>query len=123
MSIDSTHATALEDILPRWKAGVDAHQPAEVAALFTEDAIFQGLHPYGVGPAAIAEYYASQPPGMVADYEVLETRGPAEGLIVGYLRVAFTFTDREPLNVYLGMLLEKVGGGWRIGHYQVTRLG
>ena len=102
---------------------MDAHEPADVAALFTEDAIFQGLHPYGVGPADVAEYYASQPLGMAADYEVLETRRPAEGLILGYLRVAFTFTDREPVNVYLSILLEQADGDWKIGHYQVSRLG
>jgi hypothetical protein len=123
MSIDSTHTAALEDVLLRWKTGVDAHQPADVAVLFTEDAIFQGLHPYGVGPADVAEYYASQPLGMVTDYEVLETRSPAEGLILSYLRVAFTFTDREPVNVYLSMLLKQVGDDWKIGHYQVSRLG
>ena len=123
MSIDSAHVKALEDVLPGWKAAVDAHRPAEVGALFTQDAIFQGLHLYGVGPEAVADYYASQPPGMVADYEIVETRRLADDLILGYLRVAFTFTDREPVNVYLSMLLKQVGGGWKIGHYQVTRLG
>jgi hypothetical protein len=123
MSIDSAHVKALEDVLPSWKAGVDAHQPADVGALFTHDAIFQGLHLYGVGPAAVAEYYASQPLGMVANYEIVETRRLADDLILGYLRVAFTFTDREPVNVYLSMLLKQVGEDWKIGHYQVTRLG
>jgi SnoaL-like domain len=122
-SISSAHAKALEDTLLRWKAGVDAHQPADVAALFTEDAIFQGLHPYGVGPAAVAEYYASQPLGMVANYEIRETRQLAEELILGYMYVAFTFTDRDPVNVYLSVLLKQAGNGWKIGHYQVTRLG
>ena len=35
--------------MDRWKAGVDAHEPAEVAGCFTEDAIFQGMRPYSVG--------------------------------------------------------------------------
>lgn len=38
----------LRDVLDRWKDGVDAHEPQDVAATFTSDAIFQGLHPYGV---------------------------------------------------------------------------
>jgi hypothetical protein len=42
----------LRGVLDQWKAGVDAHEPQTVAALFTEDAIFQGLHPYSVGPQA-----------------------------------------------------------------------
>lgn len=122
MSIDSGHEEVLADVLLRWKTAVDAHQPDDVAALFTEDAIFQGLHPYAVGPAGVAEYYESQPLGMVANYEILETRRPAEDLILGYLRVEFTFTDGQPVNVYLSVLLKQVGGDWRLSHYQVSRL-
>ena len=122
MSIDSAHEKALEDVLSQWKAAVDAYRPADVAALFTTDAIFQGLHPYGVGRADVAEYYESQPPGMVANYEILETRRPAQDLILGYLRVAFTFTDRQPVNVYLSVLLKQVGGDWQVSHYQVSKL-
>src|ERR1700735_3878938 len=59
-------AGPLDTVLTRWKAAVDAHQPEHVAALFTADAIFQGLHPYTVGPAGVAEDYAAQPAGMTA---------------------------------------------------------
>jgi len=38
-------ADMLDAVLTRWKAAVDAHQPEHVGALFTTDAIFQGLHP------------------------------------------------------------------------------
>jgi hypothetical protein len=51
----------LRDVLDRWKGAIDAHEPQHVAATFTSDAIFQGLHPYGVGRKAVAEYYDSQP--------------------------------------------------------------
>src|SRR5689334_182534 len=67
-------ADMLEAVLTRWKAAVDAHQPEQVAALFTTDAIFQGLHPYTVGPAGVAEYYAAQPMSMTAAYTLHETR-------------------------------------------------
>ena len=33
----------LRGVLDQWKAGIDAHEPEKVAAVFTEDAIFQGL--------------------------------------------------------------------------------
>ena len=121
MSTSSASEKTLEDILPRWKTAVDAHQPADVGALFTADAIFQGLHPYAVGPAGVAEYYASQPLGMVAHYEIVETRRPAEDLILGYMRTEFTFTDRDPVNVYLSLLINRVGGEWKISHYQVSK--
>ncbi|MEU9326726.1 SgcJ/EcaC family oxidoreductase [Streptomyces canus] len=112
----------LGDVLDRWKAGVDAHQPERVAALFTEDAVFQGLHPYSVGRQGVAEYYDSQPPGLKAEYRILETRRPGDSLVMGYLDVDFTFTDRPPLAVKLAVLVTRAGDDWYISHYQVSRL-
>ncbi|MBW8820462.1 MAG: nuclear transport factor 2 family protein, partial [Streptomyces sp.] len=104
MSSSTDDKAILDDVLDRWKAGVDAHQPERVAALFTEDALFQGLHPYSVGRRGVAEYYDSQPLGMKAEYRILETRRPADGLVLGYLDVDFTFTDRPTLAVKLAVL-------------------
>ena len=112
----------LRGVLEPWKAAVDAHEPEVVAELFTEDAIFQGLHPYGVGRRGVAEYYASQPLGMKAAYEVLETRRYAEDLVLGYLDTEFTFTDRPPVAVKLAVLVKRLADGWHIAHYQVSRL-
>lgn len=112
----------LRGVLDSWKAAVDAHEPEQVARLFTEDAIFQGLHPYGVGRADVAEYYASQPLGMKAAYDVLETRRYADDLVLGYLDTEFTFTDRPPVDVKLAVLVRRLADGWYIAHYQVSRL-
>ncbi|GLP70905.1 hypothetical protein TUSST3_75250 [Streptomyces sp. TUS-ST3] len=112
----------LSAVLDRWKAGVDAHRPERVAALFTEDAVFQGLHPYSVGRQGVAAYYDSQPLGLKAEYRILETRRPADGLVLGYLDVDFTFTDRPALPVKLAVLVSRVGDDWYIAHYQVSRL-
>lgn len=112
----------LRDVLDEWKAGVDAHEPERVAACFTEDAIFQGLHPYSVGRQGIAGYYASQPLGMTARYEILETRRLADGLVLGYHDVVFSFTDRPALSVNLSLLLKYLADGWFIAHYQVSLL-
>ncbi|MEU7055113.1 SDR family oxidoreductase [Streptomyces sp. NPDC046197] len=114
--------TVLGAVLDRWKAAVDGHRPQEVAAQFTEDAVFQGLHPYSVGRQGIADYYASQPLGLTADYRVLETRRLADDLVFGYLGVDFGFTDRPTLGVNLGVLVRCVDDGWYISHYQVSRL-
>jgi hypothetical protein len=110
-------------VLDRWKSAVDAHEPERVAAVFTEYAIFQGLHPYSVGRAGIAEYYDSQPVGMTAEYRILETWRPAENLVLAYLTVDFSFPDRPALTVYLSVLVEQSADGGRISHYQVSRLG
>ncbi|WP_329348527.1 SgcJ/EcaC family oxidoreductase [Streptomyces sp. NBC_01261] len=112
----------LRGVLAPWKAAVDAHEPEEVARLFTEDAIFQGLHPYSVGRQGVAEYYDSQPLGMTAEFEILETRRLADDLVLGYLDTEFTFTDRSPVDVKLAVLVKRLADGWYITHYQVSRL-
>jgi hypothetical protein len=112
----------LRGVLDQWKAAVDAHQPQQVASYFTEDAIFQGLRPYSVGRQGVADYYASQPLGLTAAYHILETRRPAENLVLGYLSAAFSFADRPTLDVYLSVLLTHAQDGWSISHYQASRL-
>ena len=46
----------LREVLDRWKAGIDAGAPERIAEVFTEDAIFQGLHPYSVGRQGVVDY-------------------------------------------------------------------
>jgi muconolactone delta-isomerase len=115
-------ADLLDAVLTRWKTAVDAHQPDEVAALFTAEAIFQGLHPYIVGPAGVAEYYAGQPAGLTARYTLREIRALGDGLILGYLTVDFGFSDRATRTVYLSVIIRHDPEGWRIIHYQVSNL-
>ncbi|MFD4860642.1 YybH family protein [Streptomyces atratus] len=112
----------LRGVLERWKAAVDGHEPQQVASCFTEDAIFQGLRPYSVGRQGIVDYYDSQPLGMTATYRILETRRPVADLVLGYLSVDFSFTDRPTLGVKLGVLVERAKDGWYISHYQVSGL-
>ncbi|OQQ13360.1 hypothetical protein B0675_37875 [Streptomyces sp. M41(2017)] len=112
----------LRDVLDRWKAGVDAHEPHRVAAQFTEDAIFQGLHPYSTGRRGVAAYYDSQPLGMEAAYQVLETRRLSQDLVLGYLAVDFSFTDRPTIGVNLSVLVRRTAEDWQIAHYHVSRL-
>ncbi|WP_329543574.1 hypothetical protein OG548_01305 [Streptomyces sp. NBC_01356] len=122
MSSTTDSEAILRGVLDRWKAAVDGHEPQQVAAQFTEDAIFQGLHPYSVGRPGIAAYYDSQPIGMAAAYRILETRRLADDLVLGYLDVDFSFTDRPTLGLKLGVLVKRVEEGWYITHYQVSRL-
>ncbi|GAB3985125.1 SgcJ/EcaC family oxidoreductase [Actinoallomurus acanthiterrae] len=112
----------LRGVLDQWKAAVGAHEPHRVASLFTEDATFQGLHPYSVGRQGVADYYESQPLGLSAAYRILESRRLSDDLVLGYLAVDFSFTDRPTLSVNLGVLLKRSEGDWYITHYQVSRL-
>ncbi|GAA4605359.1 SgcJ/EcaC family oxidoreductase [Actinoallomurus liliacearum] len=112
----------LRGVLDEWKAGVDAHEPQRVASHFTEDAIFQGLHPYSVGRQGVADYYESQPLGLSAAYRVLESRRLSDDLVLGYLAVDFSFTDRPTVNVHLSVLVKRIAEDWYVSHYQVSRL-
>ncbi|MEW2290786.1 hypothetical protein [Streptomyces sp. NPDC047841] len=123
MTRTAAQEVVLRDVMDQWKSAVDAHEPEKIAVLFTEDAIFQGLHPYSVGRRGVAEYYDSQPLGLRAAYEVLETRSPAEDVLLGYLGVVFSFTDRPDIHVTLSIVLRRLADQWSISHYQVTRLG
>ena len=119
----STEGEILRPVLDQWKSAVDAHDPERVASLFTDDAIFQGLHPYSVGPKGVAEYYDSQPIGMTAEYDIRETRRLGDGLVLGYLTVVFAFADRPSLTACLSLIVRRTGELWRISHYQISRLG
>jgi uncharacterized protein (TIGR02246 family) len=122
---DSTsphQADLLDAVLSQWKAAVDGHKPERVAVLFTPDAIFQGLHPYTVGPVGVAEYYASLPTDMTASYTLRETRALGDDLVLGYLTVDFGFSHRATISVYLSVIIRRDADGWRIAHYQVSRL-
>jgi len=112
----------LDSVMNQWRSAVDAHDYDRVASYFTDDVIFQGLHPYSVGPRSVAEYYASQPIGMTAAYTIRETRRLADDLVLGYLSVDFAFTDRPVLTVCLSVIVRRTGRGWFISHYQVSRL-
>ncbi|GAA5013703.1 SgcJ/EcaC family oxidoreductase [Kitasatospora paranensis] len=122
MTTTAVHEGIVREVMDDWRAAVDNHEPERVAARFTPDAIFQGLHPYTVGREGIAEYYASQPLGMKAQYTVLETRQVADGTVLAYLGVDFTFTDRPTRNVWLSVLLTRTPSDWAISHYQVSKL-
>jgi len=110
----------LRGVLDQWKAGVDAHAPQKVAAVFTEDAIFQGLHPYSVGRDGVAEYYDNQPLGMTVIYRILETRRPAADLVVGYVRADFAFPERATISLNVGVVVAHAEEGWRILQYQAS---
>lgn len=111
-------------VLDAWRSGVDAHDPEAVAALFADDAVFQGLRPeHGVGRAAVSAYYASQPAGMTAGYDVLSSRALAPDVVLAFARAAFGFTDGAQTLVHLTVVLDRVDASRRIRHYHVSRIG
>lgn len=108
--------------MDEWRAGIDAHDPDRVAAVFTQDAVFQGLRPYGVGRAVVSAYYDSQPSGMTVSYRVLESRTLAADVVIGYVRATFEFVDQDSLDLNVGVVLTRVGDEWRVAQYQASRV-
>ncbi|GAA2902194.1 hypothetical protein Acy02nite_71260 [Actinoplanes cyaneus] len=108
----------LRDVLDAWQQAIAEHDHDRVAALFTEDAVFQGLHPYSVGRPGVAAYYAAQPPGMTVDYRILRSRPLADDVVLGWIAAEFRFADesRPPLPVSLTVVVR----GGKIAHYHVS---
>ncbi len=115
-------ARIVVDVMDEWKAGIDTHEPGRVAAAFTEDAVFQGLRPHGVGRAAVADYYDSQPAGMSVTYRVLESRFPAADVVLGYLAATFSYPDRPSVELAIGVVLTRDGERWHVAQYQASRV-
>lgn len=119
----STNAI-VEGVLDGWKQSIDRHDPEGVAALFTENAIFQGLRPdHSTGRQGVVDYYASQPLGLVANYTLLDARQVGDDVITGYELVKFDFEDGPSLEGHLTTVFVRVSGSWLIDHYHVSRIG
>lgn len=119
--VRGTEATdVVRTVLDRWQAGIAAHRPDQVAAVFTEDAIFQGLRPYSVGRLGVFDYYDAQPVGLTVDYRIDEIREPAAGVVLAYARADFTRPDGSVLSLNLSVLVTQGDEGWQIAHYQVS---
>jgi hypothetical protein len=91
----------LGEVLDLWKAGIDAERPQQVAEVFAEDAVFQGLSPYSLGRLGVSDYYASRPRGTTVTYSILESRRPAADVVHGYVQVDFAYPDRPTLRLHL----------------------
>ena len=115
-------AQIVVDVMDEWKAGIDSHDPGRVAAVFTEDAVFQGLRPYGIGRDTVADYYESQPIGMTVTYRVLESRSAAEEVTLGYLAATFSYPDRAAVELAIGVVLTRIGDRWQVAQYQASSI-
>lgn len=110
----------LGGLLDQWKSGIDAHDPRAVSSVFTDDAIFQGLRPFTVGPEGVFDYYDSQPVGMTVDYRILESRRLSDNAALGYVAATFAFPDRAAVELRLGVVVTKGSNDWQIAYYQAS---
>jgi hypothetical protein len=110
----------LRALLDQWKNGIDAHDPALVASVFSDQAIFQGLRPYSVGPQGVYDYYDTQPPGMTVDYQILESRRLSFDMALGYVAAEFAYHDRESVHLRIGVVVIRTSKDWQIVSYQAS---
>jgi uncharacterized protein (TIGR02246 family) len=119
----SDAAATLTTLLDRWADGIRRRDLDQIAAQFTEDALFQGFDPEPAsGRAAVSAYYSKQPLGLTADYTLLRTGELAPAALLGYVAVTFHRPD-GPVDVHLTVVAVQVDGQWLISHYHVSRLG
>ncbi|MEV6304588.1 nuclear transport factor 2 family protein [Actinoplanes sp. NPDC051861] len=118
----ASEAATLRGPLDAWRSAIDRYAPDDVAAVFTEDAVFQGLAPYSVGRPGVAAYYAKQPAEMTVSYRILESRRLAADSVLGWVAADFGFPglDRAPVLVNLTVVVRQVGDAWQIAHYHVS---
>ena len=109
-------------VLDRWADGIARHDSAAVAAVFTDDALFQGFDPAPVfGQAAVAAYYEKQPVGLRASFDLTSARPVGDDAVLGYAQVDFDRPDGV-VGVYLTVLVQRSGEIWSIVHYHVSRI-
>ena len=114
----------MHQVVGRWVAAFNSHNPAEMAALFASDVLFQGLGPEPlVGRDAVSDYYNAVPPYRRAvGVGVLHAYAIGDDVAGGFVDVTF----REPADwearVYLSLVLQRAGSGWEIRQYHVSRV-
>jgi hypothetical protein len=71
----------------------------------------------------VQRYYDSQPLGRTVSYRILESRRPAPDVVFGYVLADFSFPEQPSIALNIGVLVQRGSEGWRIGHYQASRIG
>jgi uncharacterized protein (TIGR02246 family) len=111
----------LTKILGDWQAAFNEHQVNDLCAMFTEDALFQGVSPQPVvGRAAIRRYYDNVAEGTTARVEVLEGTQLRENIVTGIADVTFTTSEGDAMVLRLSIVAEHVAGTWSIRHYHAA---
>ncbi|GLW11289.1 hypothetical protein Misp01_64170 [Microtetraspora sp. NBRC 13810] len=116
----SAHDVVAE-LLDRWRRAFEEHRAADLAALFTEDALFQGIGPrLRVGPAEVFGYYDAVPEGTRVTVEILRAHRLHEGIVGGFADVTFTAPTGETTPIRLSVVARRSGGGWLIRQYHAA---
>ncbi|MDR8409847.1 SgcJ/EcaC family oxidoreductase [Nonomuraea sp. 3-1Str] len=120
----ATAADVLAGLLDDWRRAFNGHRPAEMVALFSRNALFQGISPrLRHGPGEIFEYYDKVAPGTTAQVTVVSAARLEQAVVHGFAEVTFTAPTGDTHLVRLSVVAEQAGGTWLIHQYHAaTRL-
>ncbi|WP_052424076.1 YybH family protein [Nonomuraea candida] len=114
-------ADVLAALLHDWQQAFNAHRPAEIAALFSQDALFQGISPrLGHGPQDVLDYYAAVAPGTTAQVTVVSAGRLSQDTVHGFAQVTFTAPTGDLHPVRLSVVAKQADGGWLIHQYHAS---
>ncbi|MQY27765.1 SDR family NAD(P)-dependent oxidoreductase [Nocardia aurantia] len=117
---EQAHATIAETFAA-WQAAFDDHRTADIASLYTPDALFQGMDArLRTGPVEIREYYDAVTAGTTVAVTVLNATPVAPGIVSGFADATFTHRDGEVRPLRLSVVLRRDSTTWRIAHYHAA---
>ncbi|RLP76470.1 DUF4440 domain-containing protein [Mycetocola tolaasinivorans] len=122
----TTHTSPAGDtlsaVMTRWSDAVASGDTARIAALYTEDPLFQGLRPTPERDrAGVADYYGHQPAGLTPTVTPIDVRQTSENSILGFLAVDFAAPGRPLVETHLTVQILRIDDEWLINHYHVSR--
>ncbi|MFF6984031.1 SgcJ/EcaC family oxidoreductase [Streptomyces sp. NPDC008343] len=111
----------LVDLLSTWQQAFDDNRSEDIAALFTEDALFQGYSPkLRIGPAEITDYYNDVAAGAKAEVRVLQGNQVGANAVAGFADVTFTSPTGITTAARLSVTAQFITGAWRIRQYHAA---
>ncbi|WP_196814423.1 SDR family NAD(P)-dependent oxidoreductase [Nocardia sp. BMG111209] len=112
---------AVAETLGSWRAAFDEHRTADIATLYTSDALFQGMDArLRIGPAQIREYYDAVTEGATVAVTVPAAAPVADGIVAGFADATFTYPDGEVRALRLSVVLRRDATTWRIAQYHAA---
>ncbi|WP_217247695.1 nuclear transport factor 2 family protein [Streptomyces sp. AC602_WCS936] len=113
---------ALSEVLARWRSAFDARHTERVAALFTPDALFQGLGTTSfLSRERVREYYERVPAGTRAEVRIAYAYR-LDGALGGIAEIRFTHPDRVR-TAMVSVVLTRAGEQWLIRHWHAAATG
>ncbi|MFB4318231.1 SDR family NAD(P)-dependent oxidoreductase [Actinomadura sp. 21ATH] len=117
---DQSAHDVVTELLAAWTKAFNEHRAADLAAMFTANALFQGLGPAPLaGPDEIRGYYERVPEGTTADARVLRAERSPGGSVAAFADVTFGGPTGIS-HVRLSLNLHLQDETWRIRHYHAA---